>query len=55
MEEYLQLDHVELVQDLNGDLNYEQGYFLPHHAVVNENSSTIRIRVVFDDSCTTRY
>lgn len=31
----------------------DTGYFLPHHAVTNDNSSTTRLRVVFDGSSKT--
>ncbi|XP_065085731.1 uncharacterized protein LOC135707774 [Ochlerotatus camptorhynchus] len=51
MDEYLQLGHMELVQD------YQQlqhpSYHLPHHAVIREDSTTTKVRVVFDASCRT--
>ncbi|XP_062716004.1 uncharacterized protein LOC134291800 [Aedes albopictus] len=49
MDEYLQLEHMSLVKD------YQQTpqlcYHLPHHAVIREDSTTTRVRVVFDASC----
>ncbi|XP_065078147.1 uncharacterized protein LOC135701316 [Ochlerotatus camptorhynchus] len=51
MDEYEQLGHMELVQD------YQQpqhpSYHLPHHAVIREDSTTTKVRVVFDASCRT--
>lgn len=45
MSEYLALDHMELelsVKDIN--------YYLPHHCVIKPDSSSTRLRVVFDGS-----
>lgn len=51
MDEYLSLGHMERVQD------YQQSpkrvYHLPHHAVIREDSTTTKVRVVFDASCRT--
>lgn len=30
------------------DSDIHPNYFLPHHAVINENSTTTKVRVVFD-------
>lgn len=48
MQEYLNLKHMRL-------LKYDDGkcYFLPHHAVLNQNSLTTKLRVVFDGSAST--
>lgn len=34
-------------------LNYSDGYFMPHHAVIKKDSLTCKCRVVFDSSCKT--
>ncbi|XP_055604663.1 uncharacterized protein LOC129752900 [Uranotaenia lowii] len=51
MEEYESLGHMQKVFD------YEQPptpcYHLPHHAVIREDSTTTKVRVVFDASCKT--
>jgi len=39
--------------DNEDNKNTENDYFLPHHAVINTNSTTTRLRVVFDGSCKT--
>lgn len=36
-----------------GDISLQDGYFLPHHAVVKNTSTTTRLRVVFDASAKT--
>lgn len=46
MDEYRSLGHMT---PLTSD-SKSQNYFLPHHGVINENSSTTKLRVVFDGS-----
>lgn len=47
--EYRQLGHMSLLPDNSVD----DGYFLPHHCVLKDNSLTTKLRVVFDASCKT--
>lgn len=51
MEEYQELGHMTEV-DLNAE-DPDPVYYLPHHSVVKESSSTTRVRVVFDASAKT--
>lgn len=46
--EYLKLNHMEKIND--SDINTSQTFYLPHHHVVRECSSTTKLRVVFDRS-----
>ncbi|XP_011701203.1 PREDICTED: uncharacterized protein LOC105457927 [Wasmannia auropunctata] len=48
VKEYLELGHMSLVED-PGD----NGYYMPHHAVVKESSETTKVRIVFDASAKT--
>ncbi|XP_055383857.1 uncharacterized protein LOC129613707 [Condylostylus longicornis] len=50
LEEYLRLDHMELVPKHDERL---VKYYLPHHCVLKPDSSTTKFRVVFDGSCAT--
>lgn len=51
MQEYLKLGHKHpIVLDTSETV---PSFYMPHHAVFNENNSTSRIRVVFDASCKT--
>lgn len=51
MEEYAKLGHMSPVR--SEESRTQNYYYLPHHAVINENSSTTRLRVVFDASAKT--
>ncbi|XP_055623682.1 uncharacterized protein LOC129767088 [Toxorhynchites rutilus septentrionalis] len=52
--EYIELGHMTLI-DPNADLlsSTIQPYHMPHHCVVRPESSTTKLRVVFDASCPT--
>ncbi|XP_011859293.1 PREDICTED: uncharacterized protein LOC105556793 [Vollenhovia emeryi] len=52
MHEYRQLNHMLPVEDTSSSVNRVH-YYLPHHAVVKNTSTTTRLRVVFDASCKT--
>ncbi|XP_078051961.1 uncharacterized protein LOC144478115, partial [Augochlora pura] len=49
LREYLQLGHMSIIESPIR----EEGYYLPHHGVVKDNSVTTKLRVVFDASCKT--
>lgn len=51
MEEYEQLQHMEKVPET--DLNKSNVCYLPHHGVLKEESTTTKLRVVFDGSVET--
>ncbi|XP_011884070.1 PREDICTED: uncharacterized protein LOC105571210 [Vollenhovia emeryi] len=48
LEEYLRLGHMSVVEISNDD-----GFYMPHHAVIKESSNTTKVRVVFDASAKT--
>ena len=50
IQEYLELKHMTAVSSLPSDLPI---YFLPHHCVHKIDSTTTKLRVVFDGSATT--
>ncbi|XP_018394988.1 PREDICTED: uncharacterized protein LOC108773621 [Cyphomyrmex costatus] len=51
--EYLELQHMRVVQEDGHKEDSQQCYYLPHHGVVREGSSITRLRVVFDASSKT--
>ncbi|XP_014298655.1 uncharacterized protein LOC106693841 [Microplitis demolitor] len=50
LNEYISLGHMSLADDQEAK---KKGFFLPHHAVVKEDSVTTKVRVVFDGSART--
>ncbi|XP_065094995.1 uncharacterized protein LOC135716231 [Ochlerotatus camptorhynchus] len=53
MQEYQDLGHMELIPETEILVNCTKSYYLPHHGVVKEDSTTTKLRVVFDASCAT--
>ncbi|UYV79060.1 hypothetical protein LAZ67_17000972 [Cordylochernes scorpioides] len=53
MMEYLSLNHMELIPKIERDKPSDKCYYIPHHCVLREQSSTTKLRVVFDASCKT--
>ena len=51
MKEYFDLNHAEKVPE--EEVNDSDVYYMPHHGVVRESSSTTKLRVVFDASAKT--
>lgn len=47
MKEYVQLGHKKEIKDNDC---FNKVYYMPHHCVFNEHSSTTKLNVVFDDS-----
>lgn len=45
IEEYLNLKHMSLIENPDDD-----GYYMPHYAVIKDSSHTTKIRIVFDAS-----
>ena len=51
--EFISLDHMEVIpqEEINKPSN--EVYYLPHHCVFKEDSTTTKLRVVFDGSAKT--
>ncbi|XP_055912928.1 uncharacterized protein LOC129946684 [Eupeodes corollae] len=54
MNEYISLQHMEEIPSNEIQKSNFTNYYLPHHAIFKEDSSTTKIRVVFDASAKTR-
>lgn len=50
MNEYLQLKHMKEVREDDAGWNVRPQYYMPHHCVTKESSSTTKLRVVFNAS-----
>lgn len=48
LHEYLELGHMTELQE--STFNNCVSYYIPHHAIIKEDSTTIKVRVVFDAS-----
>lgn len=48
IDEYLKLNYISIVEHFDDD-----GYYMPHHAVIKESSNTTKVRIVFDASAKT--
>ncbi|UYV79200.1 hypothetical protein LAZ67_17001487 [Cordylochernes scorpioides] len=53
MDEYILINHMELIPSDELDTPSGQCYYIPHHCVFKEQSTTTKLRVVFDASCKT--
>ena len=51
MREYLELGHAQKVSAKDLELSCAHHYYLPIHAVYKQTSSTTKVRIVFDASC----
>lgn len=50
MDEYIQLKHMEKIPSSEVFKAFESVFYLPHHSVQNPDSTTTKLRVVFDGS-----
>lgn len=50
MHEYVAMGHMEVVSSVPPWTSPQNLYYIPHHSVINPNSSTTKLRVVFDAS-----
>lgn len=53
MQEYLDMGHMRAIQKDSENAKAQMIYYLPHHGVLRENSTTTKLRVVFDGSAPT--
>jgi len=53
MQEYIELGHMREINNYRELEQNTQVYYLPHHVVQNETSTTTKFRVVFDGFCKT--
>ena len=50
---FFSLGHMEVIPDKGIAISNNDSYYLPHHCVFKEDSSTTKLRVVFDASAKT--
>ncbi|UYV73009.1 hypothetical protein LAZ67_10001506 [Cordylochernes scorpioides] len=53
MQEYLNLGHMEVINEIEPEQPSHQVYYMPYHAVLRDQSTTTKLRVVFDASAKT--
>ena len=53
IEEFLDLGHMEKIPDSEIPIESSKSFYLPHHCVLKESSTTTKLRVVFDASAKT--
>lgn len=53
MSEYIDLSHMSEVKEPLSEINDSNIYYMPHHALTNENSLTTKLRVAFNASAKT--
>ena len=51
--EYIRMDHAEVIPKQDVEASVDQTFYLPFHGVVKANSTTTKLRVVFDGSAKT--
>ena len=51
--EYIRMDHAEVIPKQDVEASVDQTFYLPSHGVVKANSTTTKLRVVFDGSAKT--
>ena len=52
-QEFIDFNHMELVPDDQLKLHPSKCYYIPHHCVFKDDSTTTKLRVVFDASAST--
>ncbi|UYV63753.1 hypothetical protein LAZ67_2005511 [Cordylochernes scorpioides] len=53
MQEYLNLGHMEVINEIEPEQPSHQVYYMPYHAVLRDQRTTTKLRVVFDASAKT--
>ena len=53
IKEFIEVDHMEIIPEEEVPIEEEKSYYLPHLCVFKDESSTTKLRVVFDGSAKT--